>query len=236
MAVSILGTPLVIDDGGSYTAESGSDRLVVISASNRASNTGISLNPSVSTLTAGASTSLANGKIFSILETADGNGANWRAGLWGIKESDIPAGSNVIDMGWSTTMQSTTKICMYTLGGVYQAVPIDTTVAKVQSSATLWQQAITVIDDSVHLSSAVWGAGGASATSGSGYTEQMDHTNGGSVRAHSQSRVITTGGSNTWEITLTTALSGRIAIASFAPVPAAGGGNAPRAAYMSMMG
>lgn len=237
MAASIVGTPSVIDDGGSYTFESGSDRLGVISLANRTSNVGISITPTVTALTIGGSTaSLANGKIFSIIETAAGLGANWRAGLWGIKEADIPGGSNVVDVTWSDTMQSTTKICMYTLAGVYQTVPVDTTIEKVQSSATVWQQAITVIADSVHLSAAVWGASGVSATSDAGYTERMDASNGSAVRAHSQSRVVTTEGSYTWGITLSSALSGRIAIASFAPVPAAGGGNAPRAAYMFMMG
>jgi hypothetical protein len=233
MAVAVVGTPTVIDAGGTYTAEAGSNRLMVFALANRTSDTSISITPTITAFTAGA-TSLANGQLISAVETANGSGANQRAGLWYVREADIAGGALTITPTWSHPMQSTTKIACYTLSGVHQLFPIGTTVTKAQSSTTAWQQDITAAANSAHLSAAVWGAGGISATSGAGYTEVMDHTNGGAVRAHSQYQVVSTGGVFSWAATLSSAVGGRIAIASFAETSVTAA--ARFAAYQMLMG
>jgi len=115
MAIALEGTPSVIVDGGSYTAETtGSDRLVVFSCAGHIGGdvlcTGADMGAQAAT----------EGKL-------PAAGRKAPTGLYYIKEADIPTGSQTITLSVSAGSLDDSQITCYTLSGVDQTTPIKAT-------------------------------------------------------------------------------------------------------------
>jgi hypothetical protein len=119
MAASVLGTPVAADNGSTYTAESGSNRVLVFvggSSSDGAKTvTSITFGGVAMTQAAFLSSDIA--------------GYECNSGLWYIKEESIPSGSQTLSITWSGGLNNSSG-CLMTLGG------IDQTASMVVGTAT----------------------------------------------------------------------------------------------------
>ena len=113
MAVSVLGTPSVqLASGGSYTAETGSNRAVVFcdnSEHGATPITGISLG--------GVSATKA------VDLDVQGAGVDVYSGIWYILEASIPSGSQTL----AITGGNVDSVTVMTLDGVDQTSPVTIT-------------------------------------------------------------------------------------------------------------
>lgn len=137
MAGSVIGTPVKIDDGGSYTAEAGSNRVVVIAVT----NVWVSGSTSYTVALGSQAFTQANrGK-----NTGNGEGAS---GIFYILEADIPAGSNTLAFTYGGTWEDPFSCTIYTLGGIDQTTP-QTNEKSVFTSTTTPSDTIVSADNSV---------------------------------------------------------------------------------------
>lgn len=214
----ILGTPTAVTGGGSYTAETGTNRIVVITLARRTTDTGTNLNPAVSTLSWG-SASLAGGQIVLAKDASVGLGTNTRASIWYIKEADIPSGSQTAAATWSQAMNGSDLFMFFTLGSINQTTPVDGTGAAEthSSSVSSFAGTLTVAANCIQILN--FGVGGSGTAITPGWTEVQAAGNGN----HKCETQYTTGqsaGSVGYSAAVSPNSIGALAVASFAEIVA----------------
>lgn len=149
MTIAIEGTPTVIADGGSYTAETtGSDRLVVFVIH------GVkSINIAIGTPSMGAQ-SCAD----AIRSTYVGHAVS---AIVYIKDADIPTGSQTISGNFDSTPDGSQITC-FTLSGVDQTTPVfDSAEASNGSGNTETISALTNESGGICIAGGNWNSGDA---------------------------------------------------------------------------
>lgn len=149
MAVAIEGTPSVISDGGSYTAETtGSDRVVafVIHGVDGSSDL------SIGTPTMGSQDTSEAIQGSSSLRVA--------SGVFFVKEADIPTGSQTVTANFNTTPSLGTQITCYTLSSVDQTTPVyDAAEASSGTGSAETISGLTTDSGGICIAGASWNAG-----------------------------------------------------------------------------
>lgn len=216
MAVSILGTPSNLVEAGTYTAETGSNRLLVIcSGVEQASGAGALSCTAMSFGTA----SLANGKIISAKETQTTGTQKVLAGIWYIKEADIPAGSNAISATFTSDPGAGHAFVLYTLDGVDQSNPVEATsqfTVNIGSETDPWSSSINVAANTAQILQAIVDVNVAS-TASAGWTEQRDVSR--SLYQFVTHHIVSaSAGSVTYGLDFAAVQAGAISVVSFGPV------------------
>jgi hypothetical protein len=206
-----------IVSGGSYTAAAGSNRLIVIAVSREAS----SGTPSVSAMTLGTST-LANGRIIeaatSVKSLASPRGL---AGIWYIKEANIQSGAQTLSITWSTTMAgASTLFTVYTLTDRDQSTTLGNTLGTTfDASSDPWPLEINVVANADLVMSAWNSTSGTSFSAPAPWVEDQDVSDT-DYRVWNGHLDEATVGDLDATLTLGTARTGSVAIASFRPAVA----------------
>lgn len=210
MAVAIAGTPAAVNDGGSYTAEAGSNRLVVwtFGAMKSTENP-----PVISGVTFGgvamslAVTSISAAQAFALTS------------VWYLKDADIPSGSQALVISWSVEPNDTTYLgrC-YTLTGVDQTSPlVDTDGAVGSSVASLQGGGLTVEAAGVVIAHASKSENTDNFNTPSGYTKTSLGNYGFSGHSVVYDRLISGAGTESPSVTFTSA-NASLSLASFRQV------------------
>lgn len=220
MAISILGTPVQVTGGNNYTAETGSNRIVVICLARRTSDTGSNISPAITALSFG-SASLANSQVVSAKEVVVGLGANTRAGIWFVREANIPSGANAVSATWGSTMSGSDLFFMFTLGDVDQTSTVDGTGASETHSGGFdpWTGSLTISNNAIQILTGAFGGGGTTVTPDAGWTEVQDASNS-NHRCHTQYATGKSSGSLTYTADLSASSVGALVAASFNQVSA----------------
>lgn len=222
MSASLVGSPLNVSEGGSYTAETGSSRVVVITVGTEEVSGAGAL--SLSALSFGTA-SLANGKVISGKETVNTGAQKAISGVWYIKEADIPAGSNVVSATFSVAESGTGHVfTLYTLDGVDQSNPIDSTSSfslNIGSEADPWSSNLTVVNNAVQILCAIVHTNAPSTPSGS-WVEDRDNSRS-NYQFVSQHLTGASAGSVTYGLDFVAAQAGVVAVVSFNPAPVSTG-------------
>jgi len=213
--MSILGSPTAVTGGGTYTAETGSNRLVVFSIGRRCTNTGSPELPSITEITWG-SLSLTGGTILLAKNASVTNGGNSIAGIYYVKEADIPGGAQTIAVTYDRTMNGSDLIIAFTLGGMNQSSPVDGSgsTQTAAGSTDPFTGSITIADNCIQILSAIFG-GNPTITPDAAWTEDQD-IQSGNFRRNTQHATGQAAGSLTWTCDLSAATNGSVAVASFA--------------------
>lgn len=126
MSVAIVGSPASISEGSavSYTAEPGSGRVLVLAGTGESA---FSSRPLVGVTFGG----IAMTPIYT------GNTANPKGGLYYLKESEIPAGSNDFAFDWGGQLHESFQGAAYTLSGVDQTSPVADSAAAADATGSL---------------------------------------------------------------------------------------------------
>ena len=206
--VSILGTPLNIDDGESYTPETGdSERLVVVGVAYEYASgaTGIT-----SVKLGGVTmTQLNRGK-----HSTTGSGA----GHWYLKEADIPVGSSTLEFTWAGTYNGLTSGTIYTLAGVDQSTVSDDTQKSSFTSTSTPSRSVTSTDNSLVLVSASSTDHTLTWTNSSGLTERRDAAEASNnFRIFTADKLVPSGSADTLNFTLSSSDSGQISAVVIKP-------------------
>lgn len=214
MPITIAGTPAVANGGDNYTAETGSNRLVVWTFGAMKSTENA---PAISGVTFGgvamslAVTSISDSQAFAL------------SSVWYLKHADIPSGAQALVITWSTEPNDTTYLgrC-YTLIGVDQTNPlVDTDGAIGSSVASLQGGGLTVEDGGIVIAHASKSNDTDNFNTPSGYTKtslgNYDFS-GHSVVYH---KLISGAGTESPSVTFTSA-NASLSLASFRQVAAGG--------------
>lgn len=220
MAVSIVGTPQSIVAGGTYTAEAGTNRLVVIAGMGESA---FSSRPLVGLTLNVAMTEAAY----------SGNSAAPKGGVYFIKEADIAVGAMTLVEDWGGQTHETFRGVAYTLADVDQTTPLAASVGNNDGSGSLdaLDLALTSVTDGAMIAAAgsfsqLMNLVISSTNTASTQTFTLDGADigSGAHEAAAISTLVATGQSETvglrWDTT--GQLSG--AVAAFAP---ASGGSSP---------
>lgn len=212
----ILGTPTAVTGGGNYTAETGTNRLVVFSIGRRCTNTGSPELPSVTEITYGGSASLTGGQIILAKSASVSNGGNSISGLWYVKEANIPAGANAVSVTYDRTMNGADLIMAFTLGSMNQTSSVDGSGSTQTSAGSTdpYTGTITIAASCIQILSATFGGNPTSAPDAA-WTEVQD-VQSGNFRRNTQHVSGQPAGSLTWTCDLSAATNGSVAVASFA--------------------
>lgn len=218
----ILGTPTQVTGGsGSYAPESGSNRIVVFSLSGGTTDTGSSINPTISAFTYG-SASLANGQVIVANQAGVGSGANVRAWLAYVKEANLPGSAQTPTATWSNAMVGSDLIMCFTLGSIDQTTSVDGAgTTEIHASGTdPWTGSLTISNNCIQILTHGYRGGGNASSPGAGWTEVQDVGNS-TMRAVTQYATGQAAGSLTYTSDLASAVTGALAVASFAEATAA---------------
>lgn len=228
MTAAIVGTPALVTGGGNYTAEAGSNRLVVFALAREPST---SATPALSTLTWGG---LGLGTGISFVSAVQTSGARIRAVIGYVKEADILSGANALDATWSIGMNGAANLfTCYTLSDVDQSTVIDTTASAVAdpgSGVDPLTGTIDVVAGTVQILAAGVNNNVAS-TPSAGWTEQRDSSDT-DYRAVSHYLVSAGAGTVTFGLDFAATQSAVILVASFKSNSQS---NAPRARFQEML-
>jgi hypothetical protein len=215
MAVAIAGTPSQIATGDSYTAEPGSDRVVVWVFADE-DFFSVTASPTMGS------------QAFTEGVFIEGTDRSY-AGIYYIKEADIPAGSQTMAAVWSASVDGTTLGTVLTLTGVEQ-----TTVGTGFSMDTVGTPTetldITGVADGVAVAIFTHEQENAGIIADSAWTTQRNEEDLGAYRIYTATKT-TTSGADTFEPVTTIARQGVLAsfvfdaavttITTIAPDPAA---------------
>ena len=149
MSVAIEGTPQVIVEGGSYTAETtGSDRAVVFVI-----HAVYSVNFDIGTPTMGSQNCTE--------AIQDGSTDKVASGIFYIKDADIPTGSQVVSGNFAITPDGSQITC-FTLSGVDQTIPVfDTATLYAGSGNTETVSGLTSAANGISIAGGNWRSGDA---------------------------------------------------------------------------
>ena len=112
--MSIVSTPLIVTAGDNYTGETGTERVVAFAISTDCNATGITISDFQ---WGGVSGTIA----------AQLNDASELAAIAYFKESEIPVGSQVTAITYSSGSPDDARMMVYTLDGRDQTTPLDVT-------------------------------------------------------------------------------------------------------------
>ena len=195
--VALVGTPKAVVGGGTVAADAGSNRVVVIALGRRNSGTSTA-TPTVTALTWG-SLSLNAGITLASRQSSTGNG-RCSTNIWYVKEADIPAGAQTLSASWSVSPMagSGDLFTVYTLSGVNQTTPIDTTVnVNNGNGADPWTMSGAVAGGSAQITSGCVFAQAAFSNLSPPFNTYRD-TNDTSYRVFSDGAFATPAGALTW--------------------------------------
>lgn len=214
MAVAIAGTPAIVDGGGSYTAETGSNRLVVWTFGAVKSNEN---PPALTGVTFGAVAMTLGVTVISADQTYA------LASFWYIKEADIPGGSNAFTPSWSVTPNDTLyQGYAWTLTGVDQTTPVvDTDGAFGTASSSLTGSGLTVTADGIALAHATKNEDADNFNTPAGYTKASLGNYSFSGHGVTLRKLITGAGTESPNVTFTSA-NAALALISIQAVSAGG--------------
>ena len=212
-AALVSGTQ--ITGGGTYTAGAGSNRLVVIALARRMAGT-TTTTPNVTALTWG-SRSIGAGITEAVHQASTSNG-RCNAYVWYVKEADIPAGAQTLAATWNVTMGGSGDLfTVYTLSGVNQTTPVNTTVMVDNGNgADPWTMAPTVASGSVQVTSGCIFAQSVASGAPPGFVEYRD-VGDSTYRVFSDAAVTATGATLNWIRDFSTgSQQGSVVLSSFA--------------------
>lgn len=208
----VLTTP-----GASYTAGSGSNRLVIFTIGRETEGTGTT--PSVTAMSWGTA-SIANGEIVEVV-TANRTVINRpRASIYCVLEADIPSGAQSVSVTWNVAMAGSDEpIAAYTLVNRDQDCAGESTGARTTGTPNAWSGSLPVTAGSVQILTAVVEANNSS-TPATGWTEHLDQGYASTAyRRVAQYR--TDGvGTVTWALNFFSDNAGVAVVASFAEAAA----------------
>ena len=141
---SVLGTPAAADSGSTYTAESGSNRVLVWVAGSSSDGA-----KTVSAATFGG-VSMTQAEFLS----SDIAGYEVNSGLWYIKEASIPSGLQSLSVTWSGALNNSSGMLL-TLDGIDQSSTIVGTATGQYDTGSQLSSSVTVAAGDV----GVWGVG-----------------------------------------------------------------------------
>lgn len=169
MAVSLVGTPASVNNGSNYTAESGSNRIVVFAIR---AVPGVAASSITAVTFGGVACTIAVQRMESASELG-------LTGIAYIKESSIPAGAQAVSV--TVSAGSVDPIICYTLAGVDQTSTVrDSDSAEVTATATFSVTLTTVAGDYGVLAGFSGAQGtGAFATYANGWAETARSDLGG---------------------------------------------------------
>lgn len=116
-----------IQEGGSYTASAGANRILVVAGTGESQFTSRPL------------LGLSFGGVPMVEVVYSGNAETAKGGVYYILEADIPAGANTLTADWGGQVHEAFTGAIYTLGGIDQASPV-------HSFLTNYGQASTALD------------------------------------------------------------------------------------------
>lgn len=137
---AVLGTPVAADSGSTYTAETGSNRVLVYVGASTSDGA-----KTISAITFGG-VSMTQAAFLS----SDIAGYECNSGLWYIKEASIPAGSQALSITWSGTILNGSGLLM-TLGGIDQSSTIVGTASGDYESGVQLSSGVTVVAGDVGI-------------------------------------------------------------------------------------
>jgi hypothetical protein len=217
-AVAIVGSPTLVAGGGTVTAGAGSSRILACAVAEKVASGTTTL--AISTLAIGTST-IANGKILTAATLA--NTANFTRGIaavYYIKEANIQSGAQTISATWNQAVAGTDLFTCYTLSGVNQTTPIDTTATRASSAGeNPATGTIAVASNTLQILSAYTSTANSS-TPNAGWTEDRDTADSAALEVTAQDAVTSSGATLTWKLTFAGNNNTDVAIASFAPTTA----------------
>jgi len=216
-AVSLVGTPSAVTSGGTYTAETGSNRLVVITVGAE----GLTTSPNVSAVVFGSAT-LANGKVVEAASAAQTPGATrGKAYVYYVKEANIDSGSQTLSVTWdgNATANSGDLMEAYTIAGVDQTTPVEatsSTFAPVGTPVDPLSSSLTVASGSGQVLAGLGNSPTAGSTPADGtWTEYRDDDDSSVNRTQSHGRFGQASGSVTYGLDWASSQGAVVAVASF---------------------
>jgi hypothetical protein len=231
MSVAVVGTPaapapFTSGTGASYTAGTGSNRVVVLVLEHSSSSGG------GTPVYTGVQPTFGGVNMTQVGLLITSTAVRYMCcSMWRLKEASIPAGANTIVASWSDAANNLNEAnalaAIYTLSGVNQTTPVTSTGSGVGNSVT------TVASSSVTSTSnglVIYGVS-FNASTGTGVVLPTGYTTDEAVNSFDFSgfaaaghKAITSGGTETPSVSWTGAGGAAILAANFQAV-AAGGGN-----------
>jgi hypothetical protein len=208
----------LVNDGGSYEAAEGTNRLIVIAIS-RESTTG---TRTLTAMSLGAS-SIANGRIVpAVISAKTAASPRGTANIYYILETNIESGAQAISVTWSGAMEGSNQIGCYTLTGRDQTSPIDSTTSLVLDVLTdPWTLALSVGTSGADLVMAAWNSSNSlfAPPASWAWVEDHDLADTGYVPWYGHLDNASSG-STDCTLDLPTARQGSVAVAAFAATTA----------------
>jgi hypothetical protein len=127
MTAALVGTPVAIDSGGTYTAESGSNRIVAFVVMAEDSTTARTLN------------SLSFGGDSATVVANQASGTRMTVAIAYVLEANIPSGAQTVTATFNTAPNETARIHCYTFSGCAQSSPVTSSVGQTGAVASFTQ-------------------------------------------------------------------------------------------------